>query len=248
VNRWTTWAGDIRRRHGRRDRGRLSGSMVLVRPSLFRGPAATRRTSLHVHVNTAIAVSLLHPLLTVLRTRERRSMAPLQSGQWPLESRRLGAAPRQHSVDPVIPLVRNSPATFMKSRDAVTMRVRRHHTGLQPAAVAARERRSTVAVSAAPHLYVASAHAGLAQKLRRQTSREELLLPSKATVLARTMPAPAPAVSNEPAGHDIASPARVAWSASAPPTPALTVDALTSQVIQQLDRRLVAYRERMGRG
>jgi hypothetical protein len=34
---------------------------------------------------------------------------------------------------------------------------------------------------------------------------------------------------------------------SAPTTPSVDVQALTSQVIQQLDRRLIAYRERMGR-
>lgn len=32
-----------------------------------------------------------------------------------------------------------------------------------------------------------------------------------------------------------------------PAAPPINVEALTSQVIQQLDRRLIAYRERMGR-
>jgi hypothetical protein len=36
--------------------------------------------------------------------------------------------------------------------------------------------------------------------------------------------------------------------AVARPAPAIDVDALTGLVIQQLDRRLIAYRERMGRG
>ena len=57
-------------------------------------------------------------------------------------------------------------------------------------------------------------------------------------VLARSA---APVVAAAPAPPDVAA---------SPPTPvaaSVDVTALTSQVIQQLDRRLVAYRERMGR-
>ena len=66
-------------------------------------------------------------------------------------------------------------------------------------------------------------------------------------VLHRRRPEASPSAAWIPAG--LGEPSRTAAGPAvpSPASPAIDVDALTSQVIHQLDRRLVAYRERMGR-
>lgn len=82
---------------------------------------------------------------------------------------------------------------------------------------------------------------------RSRAVRQELPMPGRTLVLAR----PAAAASAVAARQSDAiereqtARARAEWIAPAPPP--INVEALTSQVIQQLDRRLIAYRERMGR-
>jgi hypothetical protein len=76
--------------------------------------------------------------------------------------------------------------------------------------------------------------------------REELSIPSRTTVLARMAAPIAKQTQNRDNDEREFSVApRSEWAA--PAVPAVNVEALTSQVIQQLDRRLLAYRERMGR-
>jgi hypothetical protein len=96
-------------------------------------------------------------------------------------------------------------------------------------------------------LVAADTYAAIPARLRRQAARQEVPVPATITALARILPrASTAASSREPVVHEQASATRSPWMPAASP-PAISVDALTSQVIQQLDRRLVAYRERMGR-
>jgi hypothetical protein len=90
-------------------------------------------------------------------------------------------------------------------------------------------------------------HADLAVRLRRRGFREELPIPGRTTVLVRAAAAVAAAArQRDESERESTTATRSAWT---PPVaaPAVNVEALTSQVIQQLDRRLLAYRERMGR-
>ena len=86
----------------------------------------------------------------------------------------------------------------------------------------------------------------LVTRLRAGSVRQELPVPERAGVVARLRP--------QAAETQSATMAK-ALSPSVPiermPSPAaivpVNVETLTTQVIQQLDRRLIAYRERMGR-
>jgi hypothetical protein len=89
----------------------------------------------------------------------------------------------------------------------------------------------------------------LAARVRRNGMRDELRLAPKPAVLAVAPRTAAPPAPGRP--DDIAplQPAGI-WPADnrAPPAAAaMNVEALTGLVIQQIDRRLIAYRERMGR-
>jgi hypothetical protein len=89
----------------------------------------------------------------------------------------------------------------------------------------------------------------LATRLRRRATREELTLSPKPAVLAAAHRAPAQAA---PTPSNPWTPAQTApmqpeESRALPQAAALNVEALTGLVIQQIDRRLIAYRERMGR-
>jgi hypothetical protein len=84
-------------------------------------------------------------------------------------------------------------------------------------------------------------------RLHRRAVRRELPVASKATVLARHRAADAePSLA---APQSAAAQASRRHDAAVHPAPAapINVEALTGLVIQQLDRRLIAYRERMGR-
>jgi hypothetical protein len=92
---------------------------------------------------------------------------------------------------------------------------------------------------------VANPHADLPSRLKARATRVDLPVRTRTIPLAPP-PAVAAAARRVPDEPVAASAARPAWTPSVP-APAIDVDALTSHVMQQLDRRLVAYRERMGR-
>ena len=95
------------------------------------------------------------------------------------------------------------------------------------------------------------AHAGkIASRLRRNVARHELPSSTPAAVLAAPQRAAARAAATEAQAAVQAAAARREADAPrlAQPAPAIDVETLTGMVIQQIDRRLVAYRERMGRG
>ncbi len=87
-------------------------------------------------------------------------------------------------------------------------------------------------------------------RLRRRATRQELPVPDRLNVLAgrdRRHGEPAPAQRPDAEALPQGSRSRSDAAPLVPAAPPINVEALTSQVIQQLDRRLIAYRERMGR-
>jgi hypothetical protein len=89
----------------------------------------------------------------------------------------------------------------------------------------------------------------IASRLRRNVARHELPSSALGAVLATPHLAAARAASEAHAVMQAAAARQPAETPSvSPPAPAINVEALTGMVIQQIDRRLVAYRERMGRG
>jgi hypothetical protein len=88
------------------------------------------------------------------------------------------------------------------------------------------------------------------QQLRRGATREQLPVADNVRFLSAPARAHTDAATVRRAEAAMTAPeshARVDASAFAAAAPQINVDALTSQVIQQIDRRLIAYRERMGR-
>jgi len=77
----------------------------------------------------------------------------------------------------------------------------------------------------------------------RMARREEHPLETRAVV--RTLAKPASAARHEMPLDALAHRSPQPYPPPAPPQ--LNIESLTTQVIQQIDRRLVAYRERMGR-
>jgi hypothetical protein len=150
------------------------------------------------------------------------------------------ARPRERDTSPS-PTLHRAPARFVdvSSRRLLETTLDRRATRLWEVACTRTGRPSAAARAAA-----------LPAAFRRRAARHERLalaparlVPPRPPVTASPRPeaASAAAVTAERAAAS-ASPARPAAAASA-----VDVDALTSHVIQQLDRRLVAYRERMGR-
>ena len=88
-----------------------------------------------------------------------------------------------------------------------------------------------------------------AARLRRNVVRQELPSASPAAVLAVPQRAAASAAASAARAIVQGAAARqhTEEPRSAQPAPTINVEALTGLVIQQIDRRLVAYRERMGR-
>jgi hypothetical protein len=125
--------------------------------------------------------------------------------------------------------------------------------------VAAPVRRVAEAASQPQHLYrlarmwrdkppAARAAAELPVRLRLRGRRTELPAAALRELVAAAPGHRTPATVAAP---DSLAPARAGYQPFAQPAPTavppINVEELTSQVIQQLDRRLVAHRERMGR-
>jgi hypothetical protein len=86
----------------------------------------------------------------------------------------------------------------------------------------------------------------LAPQLREVLTRREDAPSAPAGVFRADEPAPARAVRGRENEYEMRLEAPAAMHQTQPPAPP-NMEWITSQVIQQIDRRLVAYRERMGR-
>ena len=241
MNRWSEWARRLRSRHGRVEARRSAAAMVLHRPLWAQG-------SLMVSAATRIHLSVHAPMGIVLR--------PVAAPVAMLHAQPAQAAPvfvaqthRQASAahpPPLVPRIESSPiprnifpAKFVHAHTAATVRtstVERMWLPLRELATAwLRKPPASMAAEALP------------LRLRQRAVRIERPgadLPKMVAPVRRD-------AGGEPANAQLRNVQSTApWTPVLPsqqPAPAINVDALTSQVMQQIDRRLVAWRERMGR-
>jgi len=246
VNRWQSWAGRLRQRHSRIDAWRAQGAMVLLRgaPAPTPGARNTLRTIIHLHMRLAVS-----PRCTL-------SLLPAPTAPVTLRQVVPGATVRNAEPAGVVPGTASESRMQVASTRApdratapafVPRMAARARAGLRlPPSVpvvrlSLRHRDNVSRVAAPPH--------EIAARLRRGATRHELPPPPTAAVLAAPRRA---------AGHSGATELQAGLQAAAPrqqadaprlaqSVPAINVEALTGMVIQQIDRRLVAYRERMGR-
>lgn len=261
MNRWQAWAGRLRARHGRVDAWRAAGEMALRRGAGAAGTVVQAHAGPVVHQHLRLAVTARFPLS--LRARPAAPMVlrqPMPAGalQAPAETPRMTIA----SAGPDGRPGRPGPAgpDGAPGHPGEMASVPMTHRMAAPLFVPAREATARPMLAASPSAPVlragvqpiapvAAAHAAqIATRLRRGATREELPPAPSAAVLTAPGRAAARAAEAE-AKAAVQAAARQQPSAppQAPAAPAVDVDALTGLVIQQIDRRLVAWRERMGR-
>jgi len=246
VNRWSRWAARIRRRHGRSDLRRSAARMVLARNAgaFTQVLMATHRTLVRVEARLGVTQVLMPPM----RCGQARTVVPEPVAV--LRFREIASAPGSR-----VPALRLAPAPapsmstvsaprFVDGALARTVRAvrqRQEQGGAPaiPALVARWQRPAAIAADARD----------VPARLRRSATRQELPIVDKLTVLASPHRGPADGPTARGANSATTmAPARTrADEVERAVAPPINVEALTTQVIQQLDRRLVAYRERMGR-
>ena len=243
MNRWQGWAARLRHQHARVGVQHAAGPMVLLRAA-GASPLAVRmqaRTIVHLHARWQVA-----PHLAFTFGRAASAPAVLRLATPDTQARDLAPVVAPAVADdapraaPPMVLASRAPAPAFApaapSRGSGMVLSRRTIAILSPV------RRSVVESPAGVHA------AEIAARVRRDASRQEAPRAAPAAVLAKSRAVPSGAVAAEPAPstraplmHDaIEQAARLQAPA------AFNVEALTGLVIQQIDRRLVAYRERMG--
>jgi hypothetical protein len=208
---------------------------------------ANRRTIVHVHARVGVIAMPSPPMFVRCTTaRERSSVGTLlhqralpATAAAPVTDTPTTGLERPHVVDTASAFTR-VPEVFAhraRQRHAERREAERHDPRAIPMQLFATRRRP---------LAVTGAQVDLSMRLRQRAVRQELPIPNRTTVLARTAASAGAAPRTEAIEREQVVPMRAEWTAPVT-APAVNVEALTSQVIQQLDRRLLAYRERMGR-
>lgn len=245
MNRWQGWAASLRLRHARVGGRHVAGPMVLLRsagasPVVVRTRAATivhlhARWHLAPHLASTPARAPIAPAVLRLAASGIAAHDPASASAADVA----GVAPRPL---PSMVLAARAPAPAL----APAATVRRLDTLVSrwTMAVLSPVRASLVAPAAGVHAREVAA------RVRRDASRQEPPRSMPAAVLARPSQLPPGTVAAGPAPSTRVPTAQDAFEQAgrlqAPP--AFNVEALTGLVIQQIDRRLVAWRERMGRG
>ena len=246
MNRWQIWAGRLRQRHSRIDAWRAQGAMALLRGASAAVPGVRNDLRLIVHMHTRLANSprfmlSLQPAMTApMMLRQVASGGSARSAAHSESATGTASRSPTHAASLLSPGIVAAPA-FVPRMNA---RARAMLLPPQSAPVHLSMRHRAIASPVA-------AHAGeIASRLRRNVARHELPFSPTAAVLAAPHRAAAHAATTEPQAVMQAAAARQQAEAPrlAQSAPAINVEALTGMVIQQIDRRLVAWRERMGRG
>jgi len=246
MNRWQGWAQRLRARHGRIATWGAPGTMVLMRG--HGAPAQVLhthvRSSLHLHLRVAVpprSVAAMRPVpAPILR---HTTIADGVKRAWPAAvtatahavARTEGHGARGTGI--AAPTLASVLSVLRRGDQA-----RPAPVGRAPARLPVRR-----ATWASP---VAAQAAATALRIRRNAVREDARPAAHAVVLARPQPAVAQAAGGQPHRVDAVVPAgtqREEAGAAQIAQAAINVEALAGMVIQQIDRRLVAYRERMGR-
>jgi hypothetical protein len=239
MNRWSEWARQLRSRHQRAQARSGEAAMVFQRAigprSLFRSTAVT-----YIHLSLHAAVGIV-----------RRPMAyrPLQAGLRPADCASVFAMPRSGPAS--LPAAPRSPRSEMAAP----------RQGLFVNPGEPTHPANTLCSSSLERIWLPLPELATRWRTKPAVSKQAAVLPmcfrQRATRSERA-PAELPRMVS-PVRHATPMEARVQagdaqfapwWtipSAVQQPAPSINVDALTSQVMQQIDRRFVAYRERMGR-
>jgi hypothetical protein len=247
VNRWRRWAGDLRRRHGRRAGTGPSREMALLRRCVAIAPAASVRARTIVNLHAPIAITWL-PASAVPASRpaslDRSPAGAFRRLDWITAA----AAPPPATAAPAAAMAPVASAAtapaFVRAAALCHLRARPAASRPQPG-IPARALPAPLALTR-PSRGTADAAADVVNRLTRRATREELPVHTRPTTLAPSPVAIAAAAARAASAASSAA-APASWVPPQAPPAAIDVTALTSQVMQQIDRRLIAYRERMGR-
>lgn len=239
MKRWTSWAQQFRSRYGRREWRSAAGSMVFLRrhaPVSQSFLVSSPRIGVTLQVRAG--VTLAHsPIVPLAASRPAPSISTTL---------------RQTVVHNASPQIATAQLPPTQPAPAAVIHRRTVMFAPRPQAVAI-QRQATPQRTDLPALVTAwrakpaptQAAIELPAILKRRVIRTEQSVQEPARIL------PAPAAKAAAQSNNTQAPAQHTPAMPPPPAmqtaPAFNVDALTSQVIQQIDRRLIAYRERMGR-
>ncbi len=247
MNRWEQWVRDLRLRHARRPGQPALPAGVLARTAgaTVRIRYAAARPDLHRHVHAYMALRLALPVSMAGRAPARDVLRHDPSRGAASRATAAGIAMRPPAVIAAV----HSPAT-RRAAPSIAVPYRRLATGAVAGMPAGAARRSR------PAMVTPALRAGIAVAAPVRQSRATLLRIRESARRDETRSSPPAAVLAQPRRpsrehpDDTAEPVRRGRPVPAGPdsaTPAVDVAALAGMVIQQLDRRFVAYCERMGR-
>jgi hypothetical protein len=207
--------------------------------SLRHVSATTHRTHLHVHARLGVTLAL-SPNVAGRHTTMVVRFSVLGATPGETASTRSASAPSARGS--------RAPTAAHRSYAAATFVHASHRTSVDEM-VARRVTSISELVSRWQRVSsIASRSRELPMEMRRRAVRRELPVPDKTTALARgRIDATVAARDHDAVSRPEVARARPDWAAAQPAASPMTVDTITSHVIQQLDRRLIAYRERMGR-
>ena len=245
MNRWRRWAERIRARHGQREGGYPGGTFVFARGSRFVSQIVktNSRTVLYVRPNLSVTMRVITPPARLSRTGHATVSSEVRTVMY--RGVRAGVPPALRARPGergAAPTLAGSSLTFVDARHvrsgltSVERHVERFHDLVD------RWRSKPIAAIEARDL---------PGRVRRRAAREDMSMGDvlRAVPVLHHRRSDATQSSRETStGPEASARGRGEVPAPAPAVPTINVEALTSQVIHQLDRRLIAYRERMGRG
>ena len=247
MNRWQAWAGRLRQRHTRIDAWRAQGAMVLLRGAARGRARRAQRSALHrqrAHASRDLATLHAEP-------------ATRDGGADDVAAGAVG----YHGAQRASVRIRGRPGIAHADAGSL-LAVAGHRCRSRPSCRARRRVNAPCCRRRRPRPSIGRCATARSRRWRSRTrarSRRDCaatwrvmncLLPRRRRCWPAPQRAAARAAATEAQAAVQAAAARREADAPrlAQPAPAIDVDALTGMVIQQIDRRLVAYRERMGRG
>jgi hypothetical protein len=256
--RWIEWARSLRSKHADVARRHQPAAMMLARPrsGWMHAPSFHRHNQVWVTVKLAGVASA--PAPTALRAILRETPAQPVRGERRRREQGQSARPPIKTERAVSRTVREVVRNFSPLQDPAKTPMR-WETGITADSIArqvkVRTRRVEELVRVLRRRTAPSNDGGTAirrviQRFTRheeQPARPPMTLRPTAPVPVETQHRPEDGRPLPPHGDWTTSPAFSAPHANANPAMNINIDALTSQVIDQIDRRLVARRERMGR-
>lgn len=244
MNRWQGWARQLRRQHGRRDASHARSAMVLLQRGggmVSQVLVTSWRPIVQVHARFGVVRPVSMPAAMPMGQRRplvvQEVRASLHRQGDPAAAQAMARGERERPAYPALRFPLAALAQGDRGREAAASSQAALVPSLDPAPQWPAASR------------VAAQAAEIVARVHRRAVRHELVPPSKPLVLAASHRMPAQAAGAAANEWMPAQTAPMPWEQGRAPSaaPAVSVEALTGLVIQQIDRRLIAYRERMGR-